>query len=223
MEGSIRNWIFTIIIFVLVMSFLQQLVAGKKYEKYVRFYIGLILIIVVVSPLVSLFNGNDLFELSFMEENFKQAVGEASMEAEQFQELKEERVSGQYESQIQLALEKLINEEGYELIQGNIILEDDTESKEYMYPTEIQARVKLQTEQDEMQNMETTGNETKSDIAVEIEDVIPIEDIDIEGTLSQFLSDADKQSAKSPEIQKLEEKIADFFEMEKEAVQIEMD
>ena len=48
------QWIQKIISMLLVMSAVLQVIPGKDYEKYIRFFCGLVLILLVLSPLAAL-------------------------------------------------------------------------------------------------------------------------------------------------------------------------
>lgn len=50
----VTQWIQKIISCLLVMSAVLHVVPGKDYEKYIRFFCGLVLILLVLSPLLSL-------------------------------------------------------------------------------------------------------------------------------------------------------------------------
>ena len=50
----LTQWIQKIISMLLVMSAVLQVIPGKDYEKYIRFFSGLVLILLVLSPVAAL-------------------------------------------------------------------------------------------------------------------------------------------------------------------------
>ena len=70
MGEEIKTWVKSVILFVLFISLVQQLIAGKKYEKYFRLFAGMILILLVASPVMKLIGGENFFEYYYMENLF---------------------------------------------------------------------------------------------------------------------------------------------------------
>lgn len=50
----LTQWIQKIISMLLIMSAVLQVIPGKDYEKYIRFFCGLVLILLVLSPVAAL-------------------------------------------------------------------------------------------------------------------------------------------------------------------------
>lgn len=50
----LTQWIQKIISMLLVMSAILQVIPGKDYEKYIRFFCGLVLILLALSPIAAL-------------------------------------------------------------------------------------------------------------------------------------------------------------------------
>ena len=96
----IREWIQNIVVFLLLMSLVRHLIPGDSYGKYIRLTTGMILIMLLLTPVTKLLNmeawidqklfqnqmeiiasdvrmSSDLFDVQrHFSENFKQAIGE---------------------------------------------------------------------------------------------------------------------------------------------------
>ena len=53
---AVKTWICSILLFSIFLSVFLQLLPGKQYVKYVRFFAGLIWILVVMQPVLQLFH-----------------------------------------------------------------------------------------------------------------------------------------------------------------------
>lgn len=53
---AVKTWICSILVFSIFLTVFLQLLPGKQYEKYVRFFAGLIWILVVMQPVLQLFH-----------------------------------------------------------------------------------------------------------------------------------------------------------------------
>lgn len=59
MKSEIYQWMKNLTLFYVLFQAALQLVPDKKYEKYVRFYMGLLLILLMLSPVFLLFGKNE--------------------------------------------------------------------------------------------------------------------------------------------------------------------
>ena len=74
MSEALKQWMYNIIIFILFSSLIQHLAAEKKYEKYIKFFSGLLLVMVVISPVLNWFGSDKILEFNYLEENFVNEV-----------------------------------------------------------------------------------------------------------------------------------------------------
>lgn len=153
MSEAIKDWVYNIVLFLLFSSLLQQITAAKKYDKYVRFFSGLLLVLLVISPILRWIGSDKIFEFNYLEESFSQAAAYAAEEMDNIKLLQEGEVSKKYGRQIQLSLESILQSNGYELVEAEIDLEDNNESALYFYPKKIYAKI--------------TGLHNKDDIKIE--------------------------------------------------------
>lgn len=192
MIDGIRQWLYNIILFIIFSSLLLQICAAKKYEKYVRFFSGIILVILVVSPVVKWLGSDNLLEFSYLSECFSQAAADASSEMEGLNELQNNEISNAYKEQIQLSLENILNAYGYRLVAADITLESDKEKNNYFYPDTIKVRISMDL---------TSENDEKSIIINKIK-------------LNDSQNDENSATIKKT--------IADFFGIKEECVDIEI-
>ena len=59
MRNSIYEWMKNLTLFYVLFQASMQLVPDKTYEKYVRFYVGLLMILLMISPVFLLFGKNE--------------------------------------------------------------------------------------------------------------------------------------------------------------------
>ena len=67
MSEALKQWMYNIIIFILFSSLIQHLAAEKKYEKYIKFFSGLLLVMVVISPVLNWFGSDKILEFNYLE------------------------------------------------------------------------------------------------------------------------------------------------------------
>ena len=184
MENNIKDWLYSIILFVLFTSVLFQMCAAKKYEKYVRFFAGIILVILVVSPVSKGLFSENILEKNYLSECLRQAAIDASDERESLYELQNENISNSYKKQIQISVESILSSFGYELVYADITLQSDKEKNNYFYPEYISAQIKSGLYK-EGGVREVIINEIKLE---EKEEEIDAAVIDIQKTIAEFFS-----------------------------------
>lgn len=102
MKEQVYQWMKNLVFFYVIFQAILQLLPDLKYEKYVRFYMGLILILLMISPIFMIVGKGETLWESFSEFYKKEEVYRLSREAENLQEyyLKMES-EGWYEFQLE--------------------------------------------------------------------------------------------------------------------------
>jgi len=143
MSSGLKEWFYNIILFVMFSSLLLQMSAAKKYDKYIKFFAGLILVILVISPVVKWIGSDRILEVNYLNECFVQAADDAAEEMKNLEEMHYESVSKNYKKQIQLSIESIVNSYGYQLVNADITLNNDKENVKYLYPESISVCIQL--------------------------------------------------------------------------------
>ena len=197
MSEALKQWMYNIIIFILFSSLIQHLAAEKKYEKYIKFFSGLLLVMVVISPVFNWFGSDKILEFNYLEENFSQAVAYASEEVESIKAVQEETISKKYRATIQSSLETILKNNGYLLVEADIELESDSQAENYYYPKQIHARIEKNSQDEGL-----------------------VEQIKINTT--NIVSESKDTDNLTDETKEIKNQICGFFGIKEEAVTIEI-
>lgn len=101
-----QDWIRTLVIVSCVLTMLLHVIPDGKYIKYMRFYAGLIFVLLAVQPLLRLFSGNTLeylLQLALLQEDAR----ELSTAVEGMRELKEASILSACREELTRQLEAL--------------------------------------------------------------------------------------------------------------------
>lgn len=123
--STILNWIKEFLILYLILTILTQLAAAEEYKKYLRFLSGMILMLVLVSPMLRLLGseGGDLVQASY--ERFWSSMDDVSSQALQIGRLQEQRQMEKYEQAAASALIAQAKEQGIAVSRASVSLSDD--------------------------------------------------------------------------------------------------
>ncbi len=125
---EVYSWIRNIVIYMILNTIIMNLLGNSSYKKYVSIVSGMILVLIVISPLMKLFDLEDDLEyyLGSNEQaaealSFRKSL--AHMEKKQLQSLFTD-----YEDKLKQQAKELLSGEGVRLTEFNAYFETDTES-----------------------------------------------------------------------------------------------
>ena len=107
MKDAIYSWIKCLAIFYILLTMIIHLVPTEKYQRYVRFFMGLLLIVMLITPLFSILKKTKTLPESFSSLYQKEESQRLTLDMENLQRsLLEEGVEEQLEKNITEALQK---------------------------------------------------------------------------------------------------------------------
>lgn len=116
MEGLI-GWVKSLACFTVFISILLQVLPNKKYEKYIRLYMGILMILFLMLPIASLFRLDEKIQDFFARENLKMELGDMAFEMELKEASGAEALKETYEKELLASIGGYLEEKGY-YIQG---------------------------------------------------------------------------------------------------------
>lgn len=125
------QWVKNIAAYLIFMSLILKLMPEGKNTKYIKYFMGMVLILIVLAPAGKVFHINEAFD-QFEEELERQEKSAAfSEELELAGEEYKENVIRQYEEEAALWAASVLEEKGYEYSAVGIRLETDVESPSF--------------------------------------------------------------------------------------------
>lgn len=127
---ALNDWIANIVIFILVAVIMELLVPNTQLQKYVKMVVGLLLILLLVSPLLNIFTVNldDVYETIRAEQKISEDLMENNMN-KQKKEIQATQ-SAYIEEQMAVQMKRQVEEElmeQYELQISQLTIEFDTD------------------------------------------------------------------------------------------------
>lgn len=138
----VRNWMKEFLIIYLVLTVLMHLAASEQYKKYLRFFSGIILLAVLLSPVLRL-SGNSGGQkvLAFYEE-FWEKLDRTKQDALQLESWQDSRLISKYESAAEKEIIKQAEEMGISLSSARVQLSDDYKIEKITVWTSVQPQKK---------------------------------------------------------------------------------
>lgn len=195
MLDYIFGWIKDIVFYLILLTMVMHLLPNKQYHKYVKLFAGMLLVIIVISPMTQLLNWDHIFDFHYMEKSYEQEVSGMTEEIKQLQSVQQDEFMETYKSKIQSTIEELAQQQELTIVSADITIVEDEEDERYLFPNSIQLLVK--------------NNSKNSKI-----DTIQISPVDISGQQKK-----EEQTA-TPESENLKKAVADFYNLEASNINI---
>ena len=226
MGELLLDWARNILFFMVFLSVISHLLADRSYEKYIRFFAGMVLILITISPLKGGLDFQEQAGILFEEfSDFweKQQAGEVLADVDKNR-------LGMFFSEYKKETEKRIGEmaeaEGFVCGGAEVTLQERSESSDYGRVEKIRLHLKKEENVDEEENEGDTGGLDKvkssekmegrtdgeSNVSVKVE--IP----DVKAGLSGKKTEIPETG--SLQEQQLKRKVAQYYGLEEACVEI---
>lgn len=128
---ELLGWVKNLAVYLIFSELLFQILPHKRYRKYLRFFSGLILVLLILSPLLSA-GGLEQRLLDAMD-SFSQIQSSDEMEdvMAQAEAAREQGLSGEYEAILESRVEEMVEQEGYRLASFSAELCLDPEAENF--------------------------------------------------------------------------------------------
>lgn len=226
MGELLLDWARNILFFMVFLSVISHLLADRSYEKYIRFFAGMVLILITISPLKGGLNFQEQAGILFEEfSDFweKQQAGEVLADVDKNR-------MGMFFSEYKKETEKRIGEmaeaEGFVCGGAEVTLQERSESSDYGRVEKIRLHLKKEENVDEEENEGDTGGFDKvkssektegrtdgeGNVSVKVE--IPDVKAGLSGKKKEILGTGSLQE------QQLKRKVAQYYGLEEACVEI---
>lgn len=180
---SIIIWGRQIFIVCIISNIFIRLVPSQKYEKYIKYICGIILIVICITPVLELFNSS--FSFSQIYEKFQNGSSMKQLK----NELKYTTTAGSamlhnYIAKVEKDVDTFTIEEGLYPVSTQVIIDEDEQSDSFGNIQGMKLVVSM------AKDSEDTYKNTKDNISIEIEKIrIKENDVIKDDTVTQQISD----------------------------------
>lgn len=195
------GWIKSIAIYMILISVVKNLLPKSQFEKYLRLFTGLLVIILVIEPFAQWMNLQDSMDDLFSLDAYKQEMNQLQADFSQLGDKYEERVLGSYERQVKEQIELLLKEEEQRVRKVEFFVCMEEGAEDYGQLTRIDIYL-----ENESENGGAGGEEKNGGYMVEIETPR------IESPFAEEYHQLERE--------KLVEKICAYYQLERDQVKI---
>nr|WP_109625557.1 stage III sporulation protein AF [Murimonas intestini] len=122
---AIFGWIRNIVCFLCFINLFVQLLPNNSFQKYVKFFAGILLVIIVLGPLADVAGLKGKFEAAWRKENLKGDYNELEIDMHGMEELRSKKIMEVYEGELKKQIESIVKSHGLFLIDSEIIFKSE--------------------------------------------------------------------------------------------------
>lgn len=126
--NALYSWMKNIIIFLILVTVIFNLLGKSNYKKYVGLVTGLILVLLVITPIITLFGKEDILNFSLNSHGTLVQAEDISDELFRMEKLSEDSMFSEYKEVIRGQTIKLLSEKGLVLRSMKIEINTDKDS-----------------------------------------------------------------------------------------------
>ena len=226
MGELLLDWARNILFFMVFLSVISHLLADRSYEKYIRFFAGMVLILITISPLKGGLDFQEQAGILFEEfSDFweKQQAGEVLADVDK------NRMGmffSEYKKETEKRIGEMVEAEGFVCGGAEVTLQERSESSDYGRVEKIRLHLKKEENVDGEQNERDTGGLDKVKSSEKIEGrtdgesnvSVKVEIPDVKAGLSGKKKEIPETG--SLQEQQLKRKVAQYYGLEEACVEI---
>ena len=202
MLDEIYAWIKNIVIYMLLNAIIMNLLGNKSYKKYASIVSGMILVLIVISPLMKLMRLDDNLDYYLKFNDFNFNTIEFRNKLSVIEEKQRDAIFGKYEEEIIQKTKELLLEDGIYPENIQVKIDQDANSSSFGKITDIYIVAR-------------SGNESKHD-----SNRIKIDDIEVSKISIGKKTDKEQKAPPSPLEIAIKNKLSNFYNLEQGNINI---
>ena len=145
---AVYGWVKNIIYFMIFLAVVNNLLADSKYEKYIRFFAGMVLILLVVSPLTGKMRLDEQISSMFQSISLHNDASDLKSQLWNMDEKRLDQILGRYQDAVEADVAAMAAADGLICVRAQVRIDGDRNSSTYGQVKEIRMEVKDDKEQE---------------------------------------------------------------------------
>ncbi len=198
---TIYNWIRNVVIYMILNAIIMNLLGNKSYKKYVSIVSGMILVLIIISPLMNYMDLEDTLDYYLQANDFSVETSEFKNDLNRMEEAQSDAIFAEYEEKIRLQVEGMLQEEKLKLVSFDLTIDKNTKHSTF----------------GEILQMDISAEMEKSE---EEDDHLFVDKIDIVSIRINEWEEKNAADPPSPMEINIKNKLADFYNIEQVNINI---
>lgn len=192
---SLYEWIRNLVVYMILNTIIMNLLGNSSYKKYVSIASGMLLVLLVVSPIMSLLKLDEQLDYFFETNSFAVEASDFKNSLQTMEQRQSEAIFSDYKERIKKKIEDMLSEEAVYVKKFNVAFQTDVESKNF----------------GQILWMSLELSQQKEDTLKQVDQV---RSIDISKIIIEEKREEVQDKVPSPTEIKLKNKLSDFYNIE---------
>ena len=217
MDGLL-NWVGNILFFLVLITVSENLLPGKKYNKYIRLCAGMVLILLVVRPLTAGFHLEEQINRYFESFAFQQEARDLSKEILGIEQQRLGQIIDSYEQVVETDLDAMAREMGLVPVRTAAVIDRNRDSGDYGLVVRVEMEVESRTD----------GEDDGTCAVQAMNPVKPVETVNVkirenreEREVEEDENEKEEPSLQEGTLEQLRRKVEGYYGLEAGKVEIE--
>ena len=124
---SVYSWVKNIIYYMIFLSVVSNLLADSKYEKYIRFFAGMVLILLVVSPLTGKLRLDEQISSMFRSISLYNDTADLKSQLWEMDDKRLDRIMGKYEEAVEQDVAAMAAADGFACVNARVQIDSKSD------------------------------------------------------------------------------------------------
>jgi len=129
--NEIYAWVKNIIIFLVLTSIISNLLGKSSYKKYINLVTGIILVILVIAPLLKLFQLDKTLDYYFTTNTLLADAQDLDSQLKDMESGQRAAIFNEYKEQIKIQVAKILEDEKIQIYDIEVTIDEDDSSSNY--------------------------------------------------------------------------------------------
>ena len=212
------DWIRSIIYYLIFITVVVNLLPNKKYEKYIRFFAGVVLILLVLKPITGGLRLDDTLAYYFESISLKNEAGELTGEIAKMEGQRLNKMMSKYEEAVSGDLKTMAASAGFGCSVSKAEISQDQDSKKFGHVV----RVSLILTPEVQKGQEGEEEAVPAVKVIEpIKKVAKVEGVKITGSPPE--KEEKGRQEENSQVSGLRRKIAEYYDLEEQDIEIQVE
>lgn len=212
------DWIRSIIYYLIFITVVVNLLPNKKYEKYIRFFAGMVLILLVLKPVTGGLRLDDTLAYYFESISLKNEAGELTGEIAKMEGQRLNKMMSKYEEAVSGDLKTMAASAGFGCSVSKAEISQDQDSKKFGHVVRVSLVLTPEVQK---------GQEGEEEAVPAVKEIEPIEKVaKVEGvkiTGSPPEKEEKGRQEENSQVSGLRRKIAEYYDLEEQDIEIQVE
>jgi stage III sporulation protein AF len=199
----INNWIRNVVIYMILNAIVMNLLGDKSYKKYVSIVSGMILVLIIISPLMNYMDLEDTLDYYLQANDFAVETSEFKNDLNRMEEAQSDAIFAEYREKIRLQVEGILQEEKLQLDSFDLTIDKNNKSATFGEILHMDISAEMENNEEEEDNPR-----------------LLVDKIDIVSIRIKEQEEKDTADPPSPMEINIKNKLADFYNIEQVNINI---